>query len=105
VLGTHIPFQEAEKMAVSKTGKTAPSKTEKATAVSASSKGKDAYLEDYITRSVSVCCIVVASAYVHFSKSKQPPCKESFPFQSTLNNTSFYCLNSKVHPGNVVVKG
>ena len=32
-------------------------------------------------------------------------CKESNPFQAKLNNTSVYCLNSKVHPGMMAVKG
>ena len=32
------------------------------------------------------------------------PCKESYPFQAKLNNTSVYCLNSKVHPGMMAVK-
>ena len=30
---------------------------------------------------------------------------ESNPFQAKLNNTSVYCLNSKVHPGVLAVKG
>jgi len=32
-------------------------------------------------------------------------CKESYPFQANLNNTSVYCLNSKVHPVMMAVKG
>jgi Ulp1 family protease len=32
-------------------------------------------------------------------------CKESNPFQAKLNNTSVYCLNSKVHPDMMAVKG
>jgi len=32
-------------------------------------------------------------------------CKESNPFQAKLNNTSVYCLNSKVHPDVMAVKG
>jgi hypothetical protein len=32
-------------------------------------------------------------------------CKESLSFQSNLNNTSVYCLNSKVHPDVMAVKG
>jgi hypothetical protein len=30
---------------------------------------------------------------------------ESNPFQAKLDNTSVYCLNSKVHPGVMAVKG
>jgi hypothetical protein len=32
-------------------------------------------------------------------------CNESYPFQAKLNNTSVYCLNSKVHSGMMAVKG
>jgi hypothetical protein len=32
-------------------------------------------------------------------------CKSPFLFQANLNNTSVYCLNSKVHPVMMAVKG
>jgi hypothetical protein len=39
------------------------------------------------------------------AQTKNPICKKSYPFQTKLNNTSVYCLNSKVHPDDMVVKG
>jgi len=44
--------------------------------------------------------LVITLLYLHLCFVKSP-----IPFQAKLNNTSVYCLNSKVHPGMMAVKG
>jgi hypothetical protein len=60
------------------------------------------------------CLCLSGSGFNHLCKYEKPcddvgeseaVCKESNPFQAKLNITSVYCLNSKVHPGIMAVKG